>query len=344
MDRRRFMIMTGAALALPVSAQAGRLDDQALRLATDRNICAVAAAVLEEGGRIRTSAASGCGQAPTVDAVFQAASLSKPVLAYIVLQMARRGEVSLDRPLSETFPDGYVHRQNLFALKAAPVVDTVPAELLRALTPRLLLTHRSGFPNWAPKGPLALEFSPGARWRYSGEGYVLLQRMIEKISGKDLQQLADKELFAPARLADTAFRLTPEIEGRLVAGQPRQLRFPHPIAASSLYTSAGDYARFMKLVLEDRQLLSLITGAPARLPEAGLSWGLGWGIEKQDGQTSIWHWGNNPGFRALAMANLDAADGIVVLTASDTGMPLAKTLLRSFQPGEHPALDLELVQ
>jgi CubicO group peptidase (beta-lactamase class C family) len=331
-------------MALAGRGHADDLDHQMARLASEGHICAVSAAVLRNGHEARSLSVSGCGTDPGSNAVFQAASLAKPVVAYIVLQLARRGEVSLDRPLSEIFPDGYLHRQNLFALKADPIVDTVPVDILRTVTPRLLLSHGAGFPNWASNGPLTQTFAPGTRWQYSGEGYVLLQRMLETLTGRPLQQLAEQELFAPIGLTNTAFKLMPAIQTQLVSGSPRQLRFPYEIAASSLYTSANDYARFMAAVLNDEQLLSSITRDPRKLSAPHLSWGLGWGLEEQERPVSIWQWGSNPGFRSLAMANLQSRDAIVVLTSSDAGMPLAKTLLSSVMLGDHPALELDLVR
>lgn len=149
-------------------------------------------------------------------------------------------------------------------------------------------------------------FAPAARWQYSGKGYALLQRMLEVVTECPLQQLAEQELFAPIGLTDTALKLTPVIQPNLVAGAPRQLRFPYEIAPSSLYTSANDYARFMAAVLGDEQLLALIMRDPVKLPAPRLSWGLGWGIEERGRSASIWHWGSNPGFRSLAMAGLGA--------------------------------------
>lgn len=233
MDRRGFLLASCATLALAGRGHADDLDDQVARLASEGHVCAVSATMLRNGHEARALSASGCGANPGSDAVFQAASLSKPVVAYVVLRLARRGELSLDHPLSEIFPDGYQHRQNLFALKAAPIVDTVAVDVLRTVTPRLLLSHGAGFPNWASDGPLTQTSAPGTCWQYSGEGYVLLQRMLETLTGRPLQQLAEQELFAPIGLTNTAFKLTPAIQTQLVAGSPRQLRFPYEIAASS---------------------------------------------------------------------------------------------------------------
>jgi CubicO group peptidase (beta-lactamase class C family) len=312
--------------------------------------CSFGVATLRRGKLVDFGDERSCLSASGSPAVFQAASLTKPIVATLALKLALRGVLNLDRPLAEFFPDGYVHRQNLFALRAAPVVDVVPPETLRRLTSRMLLSHTSGLPNWAAAGPLRLLFEPGSRWQYSGEGFVLLQHVLRVLTGKRLQDLASEMLFQPLRLRHTALMLTDEIhkslvQGHSASGSVKQLRFPYEIAAGSLYTTPVDYAQFLSFTLEDEPLLRLITEAPVAVPEVHNGyWGLGWGLEMSSDRSYIWHWGNNPGFRALAMADLQSKDAAVALSATELGMPAAKEHIRKVLPGEHPGLDLYLVQ
>jgi hypothetical protein len=93
-------------------------------------------------------------------------------------------------------------------------------------------------------------------------------------------------------------------------------------------------------------------GDPVALPSSwgsffqstSLAWGLGWGVEVREKPTSIWHWGSNPGFRSLVLADLHSRDAIVVLTASENGMEAAKMLVKTAIPDEHPGLDMDLVR
>lgn len=323
----------------------------ATRLAAEGAICVLSISTLKGGTPDQTMLVSGCASTPS-GSILQAASLSKPVVAYLAVKLAERKQLDLDAPVSHYFRHGYAHRQNLFSLKATPVVDQVPVAILQRITPRQLLTHTAGFSNWANSGPLSLESDPGARWQYSGEGYVLLQSTLESIMGKPLQQLAMEEVFGPLRMQNSAFKLNDNIAQHLVSGTPRQLRFPYEIASSSLYTTARDYALFLAAVLNDESLLAATLAAPIELPRswgsylqsAHLSWGLGWGIEVRDKPVSIWHWGSNPGFRSLVLADLESRDGVVVLTSSQAGMPAAKAIVKAALPGEHPALDFDAVQ
>jgi CubicO group peptidase (beta-lactamase class C family) len=283
-------------------------------------------------------------------AIFQAASLAKPVVAFLTLRLVLRGLLDLDQPISELLPHGYFHRQNLFALRESPIVDEVPRQMLQKLTARTLLSHTSGLPNWSPKGPLQLSFEPGAQWQYSGEGFVLLQHVLHTLTGKPLQEFASVELFQPLGLKYSAFKITDQIAqslvpGRSASGAIRQLRFPFEIAASSLYTTPSDYALFMSSLLADERLLSLVTHAPVPVPKApNVFWGLGWGIERVSERSYIWHWGSITGFRSLAMADLNTKDAVVAFAAAENGMPLAKSRIRETLPGPHPGLELNLVQ
>jgi CubicO group peptidase (beta-lactamase class C family) len=110
------------------------------------------------------------------------------------------------------------------------------------------------------------------------------------------------------------------------------------VAAASLYTTAADYSRFMSALLANDRLLSLALAKPVEVDgPLGLQWGLGWGIERASGGPYIWQWGNNPGFRAFAMASVTSKDGFVILTNSERGMPLAASVAQSVLPAEHNA-------
>ena len=60
----------------------------------------------------------------------------------------------------------------------------------------MVLTHRTGFPNWRT-GKLEIKFTPGTEVSYSGEGFVYLGKVVEKLTGKKLVDLCREEVFAP---------------------------------------------------------------------------------------------------------------------------------------------------
>ena len=135
------------------------------------------------------------------------------------------------------------------------------------------------------------------------------------------------------------------VEGTAVSGQKRQLRFPEPIAAASLYTTANDYAKFAAALLNDSSAMGSTTEKPATADRRlGLQWGLGWGIEPIAQGGNLWQWGNNPGYRAFVMASASSGEAVVVLTNSERGMALAKPLTQVIFPGEHAAFAFHMLR
>src|SRR5260370_15292378 len=111
---------------------------------------------------------------------FPAASLSKPVFAYTVLKLVDQGILSLDTPLRE-------------------IVDYAPGDEFAAeITAAHVLSHTTGFPNWrSSEQPLKSYFRPGDRFSYSGEGFVFLQRVVERLTGESLDPTAQRLVFKP---------------------------------------------------------------------------------------------------------------------------------------------------
>ena len=167
------------ALALLLCAFRSQAQDHQLSslipgLMARANVSGLSIALIDDG-KIAWIGSFGVKNTKTSDkvdnrTVFQAASLSKVVFAYGVLKLVDQGNLDLDTPLSKYVPE-YVKNDYR----------------INAITARLVLTHRTGFPNWRPDGqPLVIHFKPGDRFSYSGEGFVYLQRAIEKITGLPL--------------------------------------------------------------------------------------------------------------------------------------------------------------
>jgi len=313
------------------------------QLATRQGVCVVAVATIRSRRVVGTEVAKGCelGKEPGAQPVFQAASLSKPVFAYAVIKLALQGRMDLDAPLVTYLPEGYAHVQNLFGDERVPIADAVTAPELSNVTARMVLNHTSGLPNWS-RGPLVFDFQPGAHWQYSGEGYVLLQNAVASVTGTPLDVFMREQVFTPLDMAHSDYVWSPRLNDGYLPGttahgrslKPRHFR--SPVAAFSLYTSATDYARFVVAVLSDAPVLQAMLGSPVSMePSLGLSWGLGWGIEAAAGDTFIWHWGNNPGYRAFVMASVRSGDGVVILTNGENGLALAEPVVQSVLPGTH---------
>lgn len=98
------------------------------------------------------------------DTMFEAASMSKPVFAYVVMKLCEQGVMNLDTPLTRYTPERFLEGDPRFDL----------------ITARHVLSHTSGFQNWREQGneSLSIHFTPGEKYLYSGEGYNYLQTVV----------------------------------------------------------------------------------------------------------------------------------------------------------------------
>ncbi|MDB6062445.1 MAG: hypothetical protein JWM78_2548 [Verrucomicrobiaceae bacterium] len=246
-------------------------------------------------------------------------------------------------------PQGYVRLKNPFDNRPPVLTELVDAPELRGVTLRMLLNHTSGLPNWSTER-LVFAFPPGKSWQYSGEGFMLLQRVVETVAGMPLDQFIRREVFDPIGMASSEFRWNAALADKLVqgtsrSGQKRQLRFPEPIAAASLYTTANDYAKFVARLLNDSSAMTLTIEKPATANRRlGLQWGLGWGVEIGASGPNLWQWGSNPGYRAFVMASASSGDAVVILTNSEQGMALVEPLTKIVLPGEHSAFAFHMLR
>ena len=289
-----------------------------------------------EAGQLAWSAELGVRNASTgapveADTVFQAASLSKPVLAYITLKMVERGELDLDQSLHELL--AYERFTDL--------------ERARQLTPRYVLSHQTGLPNWGGD-PLEFDAIPGSRFGYSGEGYVYLQRVLESQTELDLDELARREVFEPLGMKDSRFTWAEGEEpalatGHDAAGDTRGTGRPDANAASSLHTTARDYARFLAALFASdglepttlhasfepavRMLGNERNAMNADVSRGTVGWGLGWGLQGHQDQRVVWHWGDNGVFRAFAAFRPADGAGIVYFANSANGLAIAQQLI-----------------
>jgi CubicO group peptidase (beta-lactamase class C family) len=330
------------------SKEATRLGDLITRLMSEGEVTGLALAWIRDG-KIYLSRGFGLKDAGTkeavgADTVFEAASLSKPVFAYAVLKMVERGELDLDTPLSKYLP-GYIEND----------------ERLNQITARRVLSHTTGFPNWRPGGkPLVIMFAPGERFSYSGEGFVYLQKVVERLTGQSLNDVMRKEVFAPLGMNQSTYVWQDGIAPQMAAGHS-QIGKPLPLrkgseanAAASLRTTPSDYARFVIAVMNGvglkaatvRRMLApqvwldegcvTCLGRQVMKPSTTLAWGLGVGLEHTARGDGFWHWGDNPGFKNFVIAFPRQKSGIVILTNSDNGLGIIPEIVKETLGGNSP--------
>jgi len=346
LDRRKLLLTgTGFPFLASCASDITKLREKPPEaLAAELKVRSASYVVLRNGTPGTAVGLSGCADpgAPPATAIFQAASLTKPVVAFAALRLALADQLDLDAPVSHYLPNGYKHYSSPLRRGPSDAHDLVPASSLKRVSVAQLFNHSSGLPNWSG-GRLAFEAEPGKRWGYSGEGFVLLQSVIESVTQMELAAFVDQQVFKPLGMLDSSLVWRDDfakraVNGATIFGLKQQLQFRQAVSAASMHTTATDYARFLSALLANQPLLSLTVAKPIDVDSAlGLQWGLGWGIENAQGGPYIWQWGNNPGFRAFAMASVTSKDGFVVFTNSEHGMPLAASIAQRVLPTDHNA-------
>lgn len=280
-------------------------------------------------GRVQWSAVYG-EQAPGVPAtsktLFNIASMMRPVTAEVVLRLASQQALSLDEEISDTWID--------------PDIANDPRKPL--LTPRIMLQHRTGFPNWRREtgGKLAFRFDPGTATGYSGEGYDYLAHFIEKKTGRDFVTLAGELVFVPVGMSDATFVPQGELKSRIAqpkgpAGEWGTPDFSTPwSAADNLYSTVDGYARFVAAVMTNTGVSSRIAAirhavvdnqirggcplAPEHCPKS-VGFGLGWEVLDYGSDQVIRHTGSDWGERAIGYFVPARGVGAVILTSGANG-------------------------
>ncbi|MDJ0839458.1 MAG: serine hydrolase [Acidobacteriota bacterium] len=279
----------------------------------------------------------------TKDTVFQAASLSKPVFAYLCMRLVDQGKLNLDKPLAEVLPlDRLAHDPRH-----------------KRLTARMILSHRTGLPNWEPGPKLELSFEPGTSFQYSGEGYVYLSKVVEKITGTPMEELARTEVFEPLGMKHSDFVWRPDYDEKvswphndrgMSGGERRVVKEPN--AAASLHTNAEDYVRFLTATMKGTGL-SVGSHREMFTAQGGVSykgdnetevnkhirWGLGWGLLEVGDGTYCWHWGDNGDFKAFVLAGVKSGDGITWFSNGAGGLSFMSAAVDRVVPGYGKVFD-----
>ena len=188
------------------------------------------------------------------DTIMYGASLTKAAFAYMVLQLVDEGLIDLDAPISQyldkPLPEYGDAEDGWASLKGD--------EDWRLLTPRILLTHSSGLANLRslePDWDLSFHFRPGSNYAYSGEGFYLLQFVLEEGLGLDVKAEMQRRVFDRFAMPDTSMQWRADFAGNLADGYAMDGSFePHDersyvSASGSMDTTIADQARMWRGML-----------------------------------------------------------------------------------------------
>jgi methyl acetate hydrolase len=278
--------LTGAAGAQTSPASA-TIDASLKSAVENKDVPGVVALVTDKKGVLYENAFGvadvATGRPLKTDALFRIASMTKPITSTALMQLVEQGKIALDDPAEKYLPE----------LKNPQVVESFDAKTgeyklrpaAKPATVRNFLTHTSGlaYPftsaiwrDFKPKagekyafgGPML--FDPGTRWHYSTSTDVV-GRLVEVVSGQKLEEYFHDHIFVPLKMNDTSYNV-PEAKGpRLVAQQQRDgakmdgpvvlqnpqqpgLTIANPIGGGGLASTADDYGRFMRMILNEGEL------------------------------------------------------------------------------------------
>jgi CubicO group peptidase (beta-lactamase class C family) len=205
------------------------------------------------------------GDPLTTSTVMYGASLTKTVFAYHVLQLVDAGKLKLDTPIKDDLdrPLPSYPPDAKFPDKYGPYKDLASDPRWEKITPRMCLTHSTGFRNFyftEPDQKLRIHFDPGSRYSYSGEGIILLQFVIEhgrksQGLGIDVGELTDAT-FHRLGMTRTSFVWRPDFRSNLAdgwndKGQVEEHDERSKVrAAGSMDTTISDLAKFFAALVK----------------------------------------------------------------------------------------------
>ena len=224
------------------------IDAGAQQLMKRENVEGLALAIIEDGQVVHVAAYGRRNVEKdlplTKDTIMYGASLTKAAFAYMMLQLVDEGRLDLDKSVADLLPRPLPEYEDYN--------DLAGDERWRAFTPRILLTHTSGFANFRwlePDKKLRFHFDPGTRYAYSGEGFYILQLILEEGLGLDVGKEMQARVFDRFGMTNTSMTWRPDFAANLADGygldgtmEPHDER-SSVSAAGSMDTSIADQAR-----------------------------------------------------------------------------------------------------
>jgi CubicO group peptidase (beta-lactamase class C family) len=213
------------------------------------------------------------------NAIFNIASMTKPVTSVAIMMLLEDGKLKLDDPVSK-YLTGFDNLQVIAKFNEADgTYETRPAK--RAMTIRHLLTHTSGIGyafcnpivarlqkgNQKSEWEIPLLSDPGDKWNYSASTRVL-GLVVEKVTGTPLESWYQEHIFKPLGMVDTSYGVTSDKQSRMATIYSRATgtivqQPPVQLAATptppfrgdgGLYSTVRDYSLFMRMLLNGGHL------------------------------------------------------------------------------------------
>lgn len=294
------------------------------------------------------------GEALTTTTLFQCASIGKIITAMTILNLVKEGQLDLDTDVN-TYLKSWTIKDNEFTQQQK-------VTLRHLLSHSAGLTDEYGFLGYEPgdaipttvqilknespstgKKSLVIKRLPGTEEQYSGGGYVILQLLIEDITGLPYTEQVQKVIFDPLNMSNSTYASQPDqtagkavAVGHLSNGKPLKKK-PYHIypehAAAGPWTTAEDLAQLIIEVQKankgtSESILNQTLTNEFLTPYINRK-GLGVNIRGLEAPAGFWHAGNNLGYTGLFWGLIEAGKGAVILTNSDGGERLIQEFICS---------------
>ena len=283
---------------------------------------------------------------------FRVGSLTKPMVAIVILQLADEGRLALDDPVARFLPgilpdaDRITLRQLLNHTSGIGDYTDDPSFLSAALanpsrvwTPQELIAIAAGMPRI---------FAPGAadRWDYSNTNYILLGLIAEEAAGQSIATLLQTRVFEEVGMASTYYSEEASLRAPFAQGYIDLNGIPNLAAgtlvsptvagaAGAVVSTAGDLVRFVEALAagtlvsstSHAALLTTVAASRVRLPGESFDFEYGLGVLVGDGW--VGHDGAIPGYETVAYAKTGVGTVVVLVnksTASFAVLPIAITI------------------
>ena len=282
-------------------------------------------------------------QLPVTDkTIFEGASMSKSVFAFFVMKFVEEGKLDLDKPLFEYLPYD----------------DIAYDERYKKITARMVLSHRSGFPNWRENEEdkkLKIKFEPDTDYEYSGEGYQYLAMVLKQIENTDwngLETIFQEKVANPLEMEHTVFiptQYTNENKAEPYNNEREWINLKNDywykkdkgkfIAPSSIHSEPIDFSKWMigvmnKKILNEKSYAELLKHhSKISTSSTGINvyYALGFLTADKDYSNTYFHSGNNAGFTSSYLMETEKKWGYVLFTNSEKGEKLGDEVWNYFE-------------
>lgn len=287
------------------------------------------------------------GQGVTDQTLFQAGTMSKVFTSIAVLKLVQQGLVDLDTDVNSYLKDWKLGKE--IYMKQTKI------------TLRHLLTHTAGIHSTGLKGynreeqvpgltdilngkgnspMVSVHYFPGLKFRYSWGGFLVVQKVIEDVTGQSFAGYMSENILEPIGMMNSTYTLTEDMLEKAIPGHDLYgdevyggwRNYPE-LAAAGLWTTAEDVAKFCleisRILTEDYEGIISKETAEIMLDEYRNGWGLGVSVKFKGDLLIFRHSGKSTGFTSYFVSRPHKGEAISIMTNGDNAWKLIMEIMHS---------------